>query len=104
MYAVIETGGKQYRVAPGEQVHVEKLDAQKGDTVVLDRVILLSDDSGNAQIGTPVVEGAAVHARVVTQGRAKKITVFKYKKRKRYRVKTGHKQPFTLLAIDSISS
>lgn len=104
MYAVVETGGKQYKVAPGEQLRVEKLDAQKGESVVLDRVILLTDDAGNARVGTPVVEGAAVHTKVISQGRTRKIVVFKYKKRKRYRVKTGHRQCFTLLRVDSISS
>lgn len=104
MYAVVETGGKQYKVAPGEELRVEKLDAQKGEAVVLDRVILLTDDAGNSRVGTPVIEGAAVHAKVVAQGRTRKIIVFKYKKRKRYRVKTGHRQCFTLLRVDSISS
>ena len=104
MYAVVETGGKQYRVAPGEELRVEKLDGQRGDQVILDRVVMLGSEEGAASIGTPFLEGVAVHAKVVQQGRARKVTVLKYKKRKRYRVKTGHRQPFTLLRVDSIAT
>jgi large subunit ribosomal protein L21 len=101
MYAVVETGGKQYRVTPGEELAVERLDGVKGDEIVFDRVLLVGGE-GEARVGTPLVEGATVKAKVVHQGRHKKIVVFKYKKRKRYRVKTGHRQPFTLVRINAI--
>ncbi|MBM3460791.1 MAG: 50S ribosomal protein L21 [Armatimonadetes bacterium] len=103
MYAVVETGGKQYRVAPGQSLRVERLDGGKGDEVVFDRVIMIGDDGGSTHLGAPLLDGASVKGRVVHQGRAKKVLVFKYKKRKRYRVKTGHRQLFTLVRIDSIS-
>ncbi len=101
MYAVVETGGKQYRVEPGAEVRVERLDGEKGDEIVLDRVLLVAGE-GQTRVGTPVIDGVKVKAEVVHQGRARKILVFKYKKRKRYRVKTGHRQPFTLLRVASI--
>lgn len=103
MYAVVETGGKQYKVAPGDALRVEKLEGGKGDAIVFDRVIMISDENGATELGAPVVEGATVKASVIHQGRAKKVLVMKYKKRKRYRVKTGHRQPFTLVRIESIS-
>lgn len=102
MYAVVETGGKQYKVAPGDALRVEKVDGSKGDAVVFDRVLMIGDDAGST-LGTPVVTGATVKASVIHQGRAKKVIVMKYKKRKRYRVKTGHRQPFTLVRIESIN-
>lgn len=103
MYAVVETGGKQYRVAPGEALRVEKVDGGKGDEVVFDRVLMIGDDGGATHLGSPLVDGATVKGRVMQQGHAKKVLVFKYKKRKRYRVKRGHRQPFTLVRIDAIS-
>lgn len=101
MYAVVETGGKQYRVSPGEELRVERLEGQKGDDVTFDRVLLVGGE-GEPRVGAPLVDGARVKAKVVHQGRHKKIIVLKYKKRKRYRVKTGHRQPFTLVRIASI--
>lgn len=101
MYAVVETGGKQYRVSPGEELRVEKVDGVKGDDVVFDRVLLVAGE-GEPRIGAPTIAGVTVKGKVVHQGRHKKIIVFKYKKRKRYRVKTGHRQPFTLVRIASI--
>ncbi|HNZ09423.1 MAG TPA: 50S ribosomal protein L21 [Bacillota bacterium] len=103
MYAVIETGGKQYRVEPGQTVRVEKLEVQKGDLVVFDRVLMLVDESG-VRIGTPLVDGASVKATVVVQDKAKKVIVFKYKPKKRIRTKTGHRQPFTEVRIDSLEA
>ena len=103
MYAVIETGGKQYRVEPGQTVRVEKLEVQKGDLVVFDRVLMLVDESG-VRIGTPLVDGASVKATVVVQDKAKKVIVFKYTPKKRIRNKTGHRQPFTEVRIDSLEA
>lgn len=101
MFAVVETGGKQYRVSPGEELRVERLEGVKGDTVTFDRVLLVGGE-GEARVGTPLVDGVKVTGSVVHQGRHKKILVFKYKKRKRYRVKTGHRQPYTLVRISAI--
>ena len=101
MYAVIETGGKQYRVQEGDTVFVEKLDVAEGETVNFDKVLLLSNE-GNLNAGKPYVEGANVEGTVLEQGRAKKIIVFKYKSKKNYRKKKGHRQPFTKIKIDKI--
>ncbi|MFA7412087.1 MAG: 50S ribosomal protein L21, partial [Tissierellaceae bacterium] len=100
-YAVIETGGKQYRVQQGDVVFVEKLDAQEGDNVSFDKVLLMSDQ-GNVVAGKPYVDGAKVDALVLEQGKAKKIIVFKYKSKKNYRKKKGHRQPFTKVKIENI--
>ncbi len=102
MYAVIETGGKQYRVAPGETVRVEKLAASAGDTLTF-APLLLADDAGGVQVGKPLLAGATVQAEVVEQGLGTKIIIFKYRRRKNYRRKQGHRQPFTALKITSIS-
>ncbi len=102
MYAVIETGGKQYRVSPGDRVLVEKLPGEAGDTVVFDRVLLVVDN-GNVQIGRPVVEGARVEGTIVRQTRGPKIIVFKYRPKKRYRRKQGHRQYYTEVQIDRIA-
>ncbi|HZK00666.1 MAG TPA: 50S ribosomal protein L21 [Tissierellaceae bacterium] len=101
MYAVIETGGKQYRVQEGDTLFVEKLDAQVGDTVDFDKVLIISKD-GDLQAGKPYVEGVKVEGNVLEQGKAKKIVVFKYKAKKNYRKKTGHRQPFTKVKIEKI--
>ena len=101
MYAIIETGGKQYRVSEGAEIDVEKLDAQPGDQVELDRVLLVRKE-GETLVGTPVVEGARVIGRVRLQDRQRKILVFKYKPKKRYRRRLGHRQPFTRLLIEKI--
>lgn len=102
MYAVVETGGKQYRVSVGDAVFVEKLDVQEGDEVVLDKVLLVNSE-GETQVGQPYLEGAAVVAKAVKQGKQKKIVVFKYKPKKNYRKKQGHRQPYTKLMIESIT-
>src|SRR5690554_7745825 len=102
MYAVIKTGGKQYKVQEGDIIRVEKLDAEQGSTVQFDEVLALSDDSG-LKVGTPVVNGAVVEANVLGQGKGKKIIVFKYKPKKNYRKKQGHRQPYTQLQITKIN-
>lgn len=102
MYAIIRTGGKQYQVAPGEHVRVEKLGGNVGDTIELSDVLLVADGE-DVRIGRPVVDGAKVMARIVEQDKAKKILVFKKKRRKGYRVKNGHRQNYTALEIKEIS-
>jgi large subunit ribosomal protein L21 len=101
LYAVIETGGKQYKVAEGQTIEVEKLPAEVGETVELDRVLLLVDDE-KVVTGNPTVKGAVVSATVVGQERRRKVIVFKYKPRERYRRKKGHRQAFTRLRIGEI--
>jgi large subunit ribosomal protein L21 len=97
MFAIIETGGKQYRVSVGEAIYVEKLEAEAGNEVVFDRVLLLGD-----KVGAPYVKGATVTATVEKQGKQKKIIVFKYKPKKKYRKKQGHRQPYTKVIISKI--
>ena len=101
MYAVIKSGGKQYRVVPGEVVHLEKLQHDLGDQIEFDRVLAIHDDQ-KVTIGRPLIEKARVLVTVVENGRAKKIRVLKFKRRKSYRVLRGHRQPFTAVKIDSI--
>ena len=101
MYAVIETGGKQYKVSPGQTVDVERLDVAEGSTVDLDRVLLIADDD-KVTTGTPTIEGARVVATSQGERKGKKIIVLKYKPKVRYRKKTGHRQPYTRLTIDKI--
>ena len=101
MYAVISTGGKQYRVAEGQTVRVEKVPGDVGTSVSFDRVLMLSDGQ-TVTVGQPIVQGASVSGHIVEQGKAKKIIVFKFKRRKRYRKKRGHRQHFTALKIDKI--
>ena len=103
MYAVIETGGKQYRVAEGETLRVEKLAAAAGDKLSFE-TLLFADDGGNVQVGRPKVAGVKVEAEVLEQGLGKKIIIFKYKRRKSYRRKQGHRQPFTALKITAIKA
>lgn len=100
-FAVIQTGGKQHRVEPGQTIEVEKLPVEEGQTVELTDVLLVSNDSGLHQ-GRPLVEGAKVVARVVKHARGRKIIVFKYKPKTRYRKKTGHRQALTRIAIEDI--
>lgn len=102
MYAIIKTGGKQYRVNEGDVISVEKLDVASGEKVVFDEILVVSKD-GDLQIGAPVVSGAKVEGTVVQQGKEKKVIVFKYKPKKDYRKKQGHRQPFTRVKIDKIS-
>ena len=101
MYAVIETGGKQYRVAPGQTVAIERLPIEVGEKVTLERVLFVARDE-ELLVGKPLVEGAKVHATIVAQDRGPKIIVFKYKPRERYRNKTGHRQARTHLRIEEI--
>ena len=101
MYAVVETGGKQYRVAVGDKLMVEKLDVEEGASIELDRVLMVCNE-GDVEVGTPVLDGTAVAAKVLKQGRGEKIKVFKFKRRKKYRKTQGHRQSFTQLEILSI--
>lgn len=101
MYAIVKTGGKQYRVQPGDVVRLESLEAPVGSTVTLGEVLLLGGDKG-IQVGSPRVESASVQGTVVEQGRGAKIRVFKYKKRKHYRRTKGHRQSFTAVRIDKV--
>lgn len=100
MYAIIKTGGKQYRVQQGDELRVEKLDAKEGDKVVFDEVVAVGGDK--LVVGTPFVEGYAVTAEVLTQGKGDKVVIYKYKAKKDYRRKNGHRQPFTLVKITDI--
>ena len=103
MYAVVNTGGKQYKVRQGEVLRVEKLSGEVGSPVTFDRVLMFSDGE-NVSIGQPVLDGVSVEGHIVEQGKAKKIIVFKYKRRKRFRRKKGHRQEFTAVQIDSINA
>ena len=103
MYAIVKTGGKQYKVAQGDVLFVEKLEANEGDVVTLDQVLAVAGENG-LTVGSPVVEGATVTAKVVAQGKAKKVIVYKYKAKKDYRIKQGHRQPYTKLVIESINA
>jgi large subunit ribosomal protein L21 len=99
MFAVIKTGGKQYKVSPGDKIKIEKLDVPEGKEIAFDQVLLTVDDKGKTKIGTPLVKGAQVKAKVLRHGKGKKIVVFKYKAKKRYKKKMGHRQPFTEVEI-----
>ena len=101
MYAIIETGGKQYTVEAGNKIRVEKLDAKEGDVVTFDKVVFVSGDE--PKVGTPYVEGAKVEAKVLAQDKAKKVVVYKYKAKKNERKKNGHRQPYTLVEISGIN-
>ena len=100
MYAIIATGGKQYRVSEGDVIYIEKIDAQVDSTVSFE--VLLVGNDGDVRIGTPIVEGAKVEGKVVGQVRGEKIVVFKYKSKKNYRRKQGHRQPYTKVEITKI--
>ncbi len=102
MNAIIETGGKQYTVAEGDVLYIEKLEANAGDTVKFDKVLAVLDGE-NATFGTPVVEGACVEATVEKNGKGKKIRIFKYNPKKGYRKRQGHRQPYTKVTIGKIS-
>ena len=103
MYAVIETGGKQFRVQEGDVIYVEKLDANVGDAVTIDKVLLVEKD-GVFTIGTPVVAGAAAVLKVVEHGKGEKIIVFKFKAKKNYRRKQGHRQPYTKVVVEALQA
>jgi large subunit ribosomal protein L21 len=100
-YAIVETGGKQYKVQPGDVIYVEKLDAAEETEITLDKVLALSDENG-LKVGAPYLEGVAVPATVLKNGKAKKITVFTYKPKKNVHRKLGHRQPYTKLQIGEI--
>lgn len=102
-YAIIETGGKQYRVAVGDTLSIEKLPVEPGTDYTFDRVLMVGGD-GSARVGTPLVAGASVQAQVEEQYRGPKIVVFKYKPKKRYRRRTGHRQSLTRVAITAIDA
>ena len=104
MYAVIESCGKQYKVAEGDVVFFEKLDVEEGKKVTFDKVVLVSEEDGKVQIGNPYVKGIKVEGKVVSQGKAKKILVFKYKAKKNYRRTQGHRQPYTKVEITGIKT
>ena len=102
MYAVIKTGGKQHRVSEGDVISIERIPGEKGDSVPFDQVLMVEKE-GDVRIGRPIVEGAKVVGEILAQTQGDKITVFKTKKRKGYRKKTGHRQPLTSLKIREIS-
>lgn len=100
MYAIVKSGGHQYRVEAGDVIDVERLDAQPGEQIRLDQVLMVGGQS--PRIGRPLVEGARVEATVLAQTKGRKVVVFKYKNKNRYRIKTGHRQRYTRLRIDAI--
>jgi large subunit ribosomal protein L21 len=103
MYAIIESGGKQFKVSEGSILKVEKLEAEIGTDVVFDRILAIRDENANEmEIGAPFLKGAKVTAKVLSHGKGKKIIVFKFKPKKNYRKKQGHRQPFTQLIIQKI--
>ncbi|MCL6571608.1 MAG: 50S ribosomal protein L21 [Bacillus sp. (in: Bacteria)] len=102
MYAIIETGGKQVKVEEGQAIYIEKLNAEAGETVTFEKVLFVGGES--VKVGSPVVAGATVTAKVEKQGRQKKITVFKYKAKKNYHKKQGHRQPYTKVIIETINA
>ena len=103
MYAVIETGGKQYRVQEGDTIVVEKLDVAVGEKVTFERVLMISDGD-TVKVGTPVVESSNVYGTVVEHGKGEKVVIFKYKAKKDYRKKQGHRQPYTMIKIEKVSA
>ena len=103
MYAVVQTGGKQYRVSEGDVISVEKLNVEEGSTISLNDVLVIGSEDG-IQVGKPFIEGAAVEAKVLENGKGKKVVIFKYKAKKDYRKKQGHRQPYTKLEIKSIAA
>lgn len=103
MYAIIETGGKQYRVSEGDVLRIEKVDASEGEAVEFERVLTVVKD-GEVVLGKPVVAGAKVTGKVLAQGKEKKILVFKYKAKSNYRKRQGHRQPFTKVVIEKIDA
>ncbi len=102
MYAVIKTGGKQYRVNPGDEVRVEKLPGEVGDTIIFDQVLLASDGE-TVKVGKPFLEDTKVVGKITRQGKARKVIVFKFKRRKGYRKKNGHRQQFSQIKIEEIA-
>lgn len=103
MLAVIKTGGKQYLVSPGDKIKIEKIEEEEGKEVIFDQVLLL-EKGKKLEIGKPLIEGAKVKGKVLKQGKGKKVIIFKYKPKKRYKVKKGHRQPYTEVEILEIDS
>lgn len=103
MFAVIRTGGKQYIAEPGKKLKIEKLDNKEGETIVLSDV-LLTEENGNVKIGNPIIKDAEVKVKILKQSKSEKVIVFKYKPKKRYKRKIGHRQPFTEIEILSIKN
>ncbi|NOR25247.1 MAG: 50S ribosomal protein L21 [Desulforhopalus sp.] len=103
MYAIVRTGGKQYQVACGDQLRVEKLDGNVGDSIDLNDVLMVVS-GGDVKVGQPVLENAKVTAKIAEQGKSKKVIIFKKKRRKGYRLKNGHRQSYTALKIEEISA
>jgi large subunit ribosomal protein L21 len=103
MYAIVKTGGKQYKIHEGDIIRVEKIEGNIANSVSLDQVLMFSDGE-NASIGQPVLDNVTVKGHIVEQGKVKKIIVFKYKRRKRYRRKQGHRQQYTAIKIDQIEA
>ena len=103
MYAIVNTGGKQYKIHPGDVLRIEKIPGEIGSSVSFDKVLMFSDGE-NVSIGRPVLDNVAVKGHIIEQGKAKKIIVFKYKRRKRYRRKLGHRQQYTAVKIDRIEA
>ncbi|MDP2872197.1 MAG: 50S ribosomal protein L21 [Bacillota bacterium] len=104
MYAIVEAKGQQFKIGQGDTIKTEKMAVEVGETVTLDRVLLLAKDNGEVLIGSPVVDGARAVATVVEHGRGKKIIVFRFKAKSNYRRKTGHRQDYTKLLIEEIKS
>lgn len=102
MYAIIETGGKQIKVEAGQEIYIEKLGVEADEVVTFDKVLFVGGE--NVKVGVPFVEGATVTAKVVKEGRAKKIVIFKLKAKKNYRRKQGHRQPYTKLVVEAINA
>ena len=103
MYAVFQTGGKQFRAEPGTRIRIPSLSAEPGDVVTFDQVLLAGDGADQVVVGSPTVDGASVKAEVIRHGRAKKLIVFKRKRRKNYRRKQGHRQGFTEIRVDEVA-
>lgn len=103
MYAVFQTGGKQFRAEPGSRLRIPTLEADVGDSVTFDHVLLAGDGGENVKVGAPTVDGASVKAEVIRHGRGDKITVFKRKRRKGYRKKQGHRQNFTEIRVEEVA-
>lgn len=102
MFAIIKTGGKQYKVSEGDIIKVEKIEAKSGDKIEFDQVLMVAGD--DVKVGSPVVEGAKVQAEVLDQKKNKKVVIFKFKAKKNYRKKKGHRQPYTLVKIEKIDA
>ena len=103
MYAVVKSGGKQYRLQQGQTVKLEKLDVEVGETIKLDKVLMVTDEKGNVEIGAPLLDSATVEAKVLSQGRHKKVKIFKFRRRKHSMKQMGHRQYFTEIEITKIA-